>query len=238
MTNKKIPLTESFNVLIASYLGLIVAIGALTYVFVQAAATPQLSQQITAGTLVTDIRDASRVTVGSPSFTLSSTTFSFNCLTGGSASTGTLGSGTQRIYVDNPGVATNGWSLTIAATSGATALWQNGGSTQNYDFNDGGTSGCSDGGDTDTKAGQLTINPAAGTLTTDCTSCSSTNISLGTSTPFVEGTTNSVTLINAAAGSDDAGRWYLTGVGLSQTIPAEQPVDTYTLGLTITVTAS
>src|SRR6476620_10907082 len=88
------------------------------YVF--GASTSDFSQTINAGTLTTDIRDASRVSVTSPSVSMSAKTFSFNCPSGGSASTGTFGSSTQRIYVDNPNAANNGWTLTLAATSGAT----------------------------------------------------------------------------------------------------------------------
>lgn len=200
----------------------------------RAANTPNLTQTINAGTLTTDIRDASRVAVASPTFAMTTPNFSFSCQN----STGTVGSNTQRIYLDNPDAADNGWTVAIAATGGATALWQNGGSTQNFDFNDSGTAGCADTGDADTRAGQLTVNAAAGTITTDCTSCSTTNITKGSSTAFNQGTTDSITLLNAAAASDDVGRWYLTGVGVSQTIPAEQPVDNYTINLTVTATAS
>lgn len=203
-----------------------------------AASTPDFTQTISAGTLTTDILDASRVTVASPSAALTAKTFSFSCQSGGSASTGTLGTSSQRLYVMNPSAAANGFTLTIAATSGATSKWANTGVTRTYDFNDSGTSGCSDGADADSISGQLTIDPSAGTLTTDCLSCTSTNITKGSSSAFVQGTTDSVTLLNAAAGSDDVWRGYLTGATLSQTIPAEQAPDSYSINLTVTVTAS
>lgn len=201
---------------------------------VNAANDIDLTQTINAGTLTTDVRDASRVSVANPTFALGTSTFSFDCQT----TTGTMGTNSQRIYVDNPDAADNGWTLTIAATGGATTLWQNGGSTQNFDFNDPTSSGCSDGADTDTKGGQLTLDPSVSTITTDCASCATTNITKGSSTAYNQGTTDSVTLLNAAAASNDVGRWYLTDIGLSQKIPAEQPVDSYTLNLTVTVTAS
>lgn len=197
-----------------------------------------LSQTINAGALATEIRDENRATVASPSVAMSAITFSFTCQSGGGASTGTLGTNTQRLYVDNPDAADNGWTLAIAATSGATTLWQNTGSTQNFDFNDAGGAGCTDGADADTRPGQLTVNPTAGTLTADCGSCTTANITKGSSTAYVQATTDSITLLTAASTSDDIGRWYFTGVGLSQTIPAEQAATTYTLGQTITVTAS
>jgi hypothetical protein len=205
-----------------------------------AANTPTLNQTINAGTLTTDILDASRVTVGSPAVAFSAKTFSFDCQFSGSASTGLLGSNTERVYTINPDGADNGWTLTIAATSGVTTLWQNGGSTQNYDFNDptGANPGCTDGGDADSRPGQLTIDPSVSTINLDCGTCVATNVTKGSSTGFNQGTTDSVTLLNAAAASDDIWRGYLTGVGLSQTIPAEQPADSYNINMTVTVTAN
>lgn len=203
-----------------------------------AANNSTLNQSINDGTLATDIRDSSRVSVANPSVSMSAATFSYICLTGGSAPIGTLGSNSQRVYVDNPGAADNGWTLTLASTAGPTTLWQNVGSTQNYDFNDPASSGCTDGADTDTRGGQLTIDPSVSTITADCATCSTANITKGSSTGYSEGVTNSVTLLNAAAASDDYGRWYLTGAGMSQTLPAEQAVDNYTLNLTLTITAS
>ena len=216
----------------------------VTILFVAATAsaanTPTLNQTINAGSLSTDILNASRVAVGSPSAAFSAKTFSFDCQYGGAASTASLGSDSERAYVINPNAANNGWTLTIAATSGATALWQNGGSTQNYDFNDptGVNPGCSDGADTDSKAGQLSIDPSAATINLDCMTCTSSNVTKGSATAFNQGTTDAITLLNAAAASDDIWRGYLTGVAMSQTIPAEQPADSYSVNMTITVTAN
>ena len=205
-----------------------------------AASNSTFNQTINAGTLSTDIMDASRVTVGSPAVTMTAKNFSFNCQSGGSASTGTFGTNTERVYVSNGDAADNGWTLTIAATGGATSRWQNGGASQFMDFNDptGGTAGCTDGADADSTAGQLTVDPSVGTLTTDCGSCSTTNVSKGSSSAFNQGTTDSITLLNAAAASNDVWRGYLTGVNMSQVVPAETPADAYTLDLTLTVTAS
>lgn len=243
MHNQKYTYSGSFEIKAVQSMLLVVVTAMTVVAFLfghsaHAASTSDLSQSINDGTLTTDIKDASRNSVASPSISMSAVSFSYACLSGGSAPTGTLGSNSQRLYVDNPGAANNGWTLTLAATTGPTARWQNTGNTNNYDFNDSGSAGCTDGADTDTKAGQLTINPAVGTLTTDCATCTTANITKGSSAAYVESTTDSITLLNAAALSDDYGRWYLTGVGLSQTIPAEQAVDSYTLNLTLTVTAS
>jgi hypothetical protein len=204
-----------------------------------AASNSNFTQTINAGTLTTDIMDASRVTVGSPSVAMTAKAFSFDCQAAGTASTGTLGTNTERLYVNNGDAADNGFTLTVAATSGATSTWANGGATQTFDFNDptGTTAGCTDGGDADNRPGQMGINPAAGTLTTDCGSCTTTGVSLGTTTAFAQGTTDSITLINAGSTSTDIWRGYLTGAAVTQTVPAEQVPDSYTLNLTLTATA-
>lgn len=225
-------MNRAFQLILGGLLVVGITVGLGVQAF--AASNTNVTQTINMGTLASDIRDASRQTVANPTFALSATNFSFDCQT----TTGLLGSDSQRIYVDNPGAANAGWTVTIAATGGATTTWQNAGTTRSFDFNDPTTAGCTDGADTDTVGGQLTLNPSAGTLTADCTGCSTTNITKGSSTAYSEGTADSVTLLNAAAASDDAGRWYLTGVGLSQKIPAEQYVDSYTINLTITTTAS
>ncbi len=205
----------------------------LTVVYVRASSTSEFSQTINAGTLTTDIRDASRNSVANPSVAMSSVTVSFSCQT----SSGTFGTNTERIYVDNPGAADNGWTLTVAASS-TTATWQNASGTLAFDYNDATGSGCSDGTDSDSYAGQLTIDPSGGSITTDCSSCNTTGITLGSSAAFDEGTTDSITLVTAASNSSDVGRWYFTNFSVSQTIPAEQDADTYTIDLTLTVTAS
>lgn len=205
---------------------------------VYAADESDLTIQINPGTLEANILDENRVAVATPSASLSAKNFSFTCLTGLDASTGVLGTNTQRIYVTNPDAADSGWTLTMAATAGPTALWQNAGLTQNFDYNDTSSSGCADGADaSDTKAGLLAIDPSVGTFTADCVTCTTASITLGSSAQFNQGTVDSITLLNAAALSNDIFRGYLTGVGVNQTIPAEQPVDSYAINMTLTATA-
>ena len=215
----------------------IIALGTLTYV--KASSTSEFGQTITSGTLTTDIQDAGHTPVANPTVSMSNKNFSFDCQAGASASTGTFGTNSERIYVNNPDAADNGWTLTLAPSGGATDRWENAGATAFFDFNDpnGATAGCSDGGDSDAIAGQMTVDPSSATLTLDCSTCSVNNISLGSSAAFNEGTTDSITLLDAAAASDDVGRWYLTGTAISQTIPSEQNADTYNIDMTLTVTA-
>ena len=118
---------------ISATLGLVVLTAGVSSTALFAAQTSNFTQTITAGTLSIDIVDGSYVTVGSPSVTMSSKAFSFTCLTGGSASTGTFGTSTQRIYIKNPDGADNGWTASLAA-SAPTAVWD--GAVSDYDFND------------------------------------------------------------------------------------------------------
>ena len=207
------------------------------FVIVQAAPNSNITLSIVPGVLQTDIMDNNKVPVSAPTVALGNKNFSFDCQNGSNSATGNLGTNTQRVYVINPHAANNGWTLTIAATGSPTALWQNTSATQFFDFNDPTSSGCTDGSDADSRAGQLTIDPSVATITTDCLSCTLSGISLGSSASFNQGVTDSITLINAAAISDDAWRGYATGIGLSQTIPAEQAVDNYYINMTLTVTA-
>lgn len=204
-----IPLTAAVVSLV------IMGLGVGSYVL--ASSTSNFQQTINAGTLSIDIVDGSYVTVGSPSITMSAATFSFTCQT----VTGTFGSASQNIYVKNPDAADGGWTASLAA-SATTAIWDSTGT--DYDFNDSTGSGCTDGADADSLGGQMTVDPSVGTLAIgQCAACATTNITKGSSTPYVEGTTNSVTILTGAAASSDIGDWKLTGVSISQKIPLEQP---------------
>lgn len=215
----------------------LVVSGAMTAVAL-ASSTSNLTQVINPGTLSVDIVNGSYVTVASPTVAMSAKTFSFSCQTGGSASTGTLGTATEQIYVVNPDAADNGWTVSLAA-SAATDVWDSAGT--DFDFNDPTTGGCTDGaGDADALGGQMTVDASGGTLAVgNCASCVTTNISLGSSTAFNQGTTDSITLLTGATASNDIGDWTLRGVAISQTIPAEQPAaNDYDINMVLSVLAS
>lgn len=182
-----------------------------------------------AGSLASDIVDSGGTPVASPSVSMTSTTIGFGCQT----STGTLGVTNEKIRISNS-TGNPSWVLSIAG-SAPTSLWTQGGST--FDFNDGTSSGCADGGDTDTKAGQMTQNPSTATISPQ-SGCNNTGLSLGSNAGFAEGTTNSVTLLSAGGSSSTNCYWDLTGVSLSQTIPAEQNSVTYTMNYVVTVVAN
>ncbi len=181
--------------------------------------TSQFGQTISGGTLATFIGDASGVVVGSPSVSFTAKTISNAVQT----STGTYGSNTQRIYVDNPGGADNGWTLALAATSGPTGTWTSGSDT--YPFN-AASSGL----------GQLTVDATPGTITAEVGT--TTGITKGSPSTFSGGLNTPANLLTAATGADNINRVYLTGVSASQTIPASTPAGSYTINFTQTVTAT
>ena len=182
-----------------------------------------------AGQLTTDIVDAGEASVASPTIGLSSFGVSFSKQT----VTGTFGVAAQKVHVFNSTINPR-WTLALAATSGPTALWTAG--ANHYDFNDP-TANAADGPDADTYGGQMTVNPAAGTLT-PMSGCANTGVTIGSSSAFSEGVTNSVTLLTAGSSAAIDCYWDLTGVGISQTVPAEQPAGSYALNMTLTVTAN
>jgi hypothetical protein len=180
------------------------------------------------GLLSVDIVDSGDISVINPSVTMTSKTVSFTYLT----STGIFGATNQRVRVQN----TTGnplWLLTVAASGGNTSLWSAG--TPKYDYNDP-TANAADGGDLDLFGGQLTLNPAAATSTPG-PGCSNTGISLGSSNAFSEVALDDITLFSAGVGADTGCYWDLTSVGVSQTIPVQRTVGTYTLDMLLTVTA-
>lgn len=178
-------------------------------------ANSQLTQQINAGVLSTDIRDASNNVVASPSFSMSSLTVS----TLQQTVTGTLGTSSQRLSVNNPGGANNGWTLALNATTPGTGAWTSGGNSYAYN----GTAA----------TGQLTVNPAVGTITP--VSGGATGVTAGTSASFTSSTP--ITLMSASSSASQVWNGYITGIGLSQTVPAAQPSGTYSFSMTQTVTA-
>ncbi len=232
-------LLGKLNITIALALAVLMTggLGGATYVL--ASGTSNFTQTINAGTLAVDIVDGSYVTVGSPTMAMTAATFSFACQT----VTGSFGTASQVIYVANPDAADNGWTVSLAAQTPATDIWD--GAASDFDYNDGGGSGCTDtvhANDTDSVGGQMTVNPAAGTLAVgQCSSCVVTNVTKGSSAAFdaVTGPINTITILTGAASSDDIGDWKLTGVSISQKIPAEQPAASdYDINMVLSITTS
>lgn len=179
-------------------------------------ADSQLTQQINAGVLSTDIRDASNAVVANPVFAMGAVAVS----TSQQTATGTFGDNAQRISVDNPAGANNGWTLTLNGKTPATSQWTGGAGSYKYN---GATAA----------EGQLTVNATAGTITP--VTGGATGVSKGASATF--NSASPITIMSADASSADIWNGYITGIGLSQTIPAAQPAGTYTLDMTQTVAA-
>lgn len=187
-----------------------------------------------AGSLIADIVDASGNSVAAPTFGFSGILSPYTC----TSSTATFGTDSQRIRIKNT-TDTPGWSLSVAATDGSSALWSAG--TPKYDFNDGAGSptGCAAGLDNDTYGGQMTIDPSVGTVAPRAVSaCTTTGISKSSSAAFTEGSINAIALISGSATADTGCFWDLTGVDVSQQIPGGQSTGSYSINLTMTVVAN
>ncbi|HEX8762611.1 MAG TPA: hypothetical protein VF733_02515, partial [Candidatus Saccharimonadales bacterium] len=184
------------------------------------------------GTLTVDIVDAGGSTVSSPSVALDTTSVSLNC----QSIAGVFGAAAQRIRINN-GTATPGWTLTAAATAGNTITWSSG--TEQYDYNDssGTPAGCGDGGDADSQAGQLNLDPGVATLTPQ-SGCTSTGVSLGSAAGFLQAVQDNLTLASASSGAGTGCYWDITDIAVSQKIPAEKGAANYTLNITLTITAN
>ena len=86
-------------------------------------ANSKLSQTINPGVLSTDIRDSTNSLVNNPTFAMGATTVSSSLGSG----TGVFGDNDNRIYVENPGAADNGWTLTLNVVTPGTGVWSAGG---------------------------------------------------------------------------------------------------------------
>jgi hypothetical protein len=227
-------LLGKLNIAFALVLSVMMVGGLSGTTYVLASSTSNFTQTINAGTLAVDIVDGSYVTVGSPTMAMSAATFSFTCQT----KPGSFGTASEVIYVSNPDAADNGWTVSFAAQA-TTNVWDSAGT--DFDFNDSTGSGCTDGADAgDTVGGQMTVDASVATLAVgQCASCVVTNVTKGSSAAFVEGTTNTITILTGAAASNDIGDWKLTGVSISQKIPAEQPAASdYDINMVLSIAAS
>lgn len=224
-------LLGKLNIAITLFLAVLMAggLGGATYAL--ASGTSNFTQTINSGSLAVDIVNASYETVTSPTMAMTSATFSFACQT----KTGSFGTASEQIYVSNPDAADNGWTVSLAAAA-TTAVWDSAGT--DFDFNDPGSSGCVDDGattDTDSLGGQMTVNASGASIAQGPSSHGTTGISVGSSGSFVEGTTDSITIMSSD-GTTDVGDWTLQGVSVSQKIPAEQPAASdYDINLVLSI---
>jgi hypothetical protein len=161
-----------------------------------------------------DIVDSEGNPVATPSVNFSSRNFSWSA----QQSTGTIGVSSQKIRVSNTS-ATATWTLSISATGGSSSLWN--GATYSYDYNGLAT------------AGRLQVNASVSTITPQG-GCSTTGISKGSATYFVQGTQDSINLVTAGGAAQTNCYWDITGIVLTQDIPASQQADNYSISMTLT----
>ncbi|MGW8185584.1 MAG: hypothetical protein ACWGHO_05770 [Candidatus Moraniibacteriota bacterium] len=166
------------------------------------------------GSLAVDIVDAGGASVASPSVSFSSANFNW----GAQQSTATMGIPVQKIRVTNT-TTTPSWTLSIAGTV-STNLWTSGGNT--YDFNG------------DATTGRLNVN-ASGATVTPQGGCTTTGLTNGSSAYFIQSTQDSINLITAGASAGTNCYWDITGVNMTQDIPAAQLTGSYSLNLILTV---
>lgn len=194
----------------------------------------QFTLKINAGTLAIDIADTANdfATVASPTVAIgggSGIPASMTALVGAAAPAGTLGTADQAVFISNPDATAAGWTASLAATApAATAEWDSG--TAQFAYNA-----------ATAPAGQLTVDPSVATLTNGRSLVGTTGVSLSSSQTFVLGTTDVVTLVDAAAYVDETtgaakiGDWVIQGIALNQTIPAQTSSGDYTLPMTLSV---
>jgi hypothetical protein len=188
---------------------------------------------INPGTLLTDVRNALGEQIPNPRVPLGKVVNAIDCRSSGL--TGTLGNDSQRLYVYNPKAAFDGWTLTIAPAAGPDAQWE--GEESAFDFNDPGLDGCID-TDNDGVAGLLSIDPSTTTIAADCLACTTENLSLGHTQALSFAERDSITLLKANSLADELGRWYITGIDVTQSIPPAQDGDTYEIDMVLTATAT
>lgn len=181
-----------------------------------ALAVPELITS--SGVLSLAFVDAADAVVANPTFAFNNTPVS----TQAQSTTATFGTSSQRLKVFNS-LSTTGWTVGLAATGGPTAAWQRSGGGAQYAYNS-------------STNGQLAVNPTAGALAPQA-GCTVNGLSLGSAAAYNQGVIDSITLLNATSSAQMACGWYLTGVGLTQQIPAAQPTGSYSMDVTATVVA-
>ena len=169
-----------------------------------------LRSTIDPGVLSADIRDEFGDSIESPFLNLKAE--QSDCEEGGNLASGTF---EGRIYIENPQGTSDGWTLTLAEVdNGKTKDISNQYSCDNNDKT------------------VLSVDPTSAKLQTDCLTCTTKNILLGTNSVD---DTQSITLLRANGHSDSIGRWYITGIDVSRATsePASNGSD-----LILTATAS
>lgn len=162
------------------------------------------------GLLYTDMVDNTGTSISSPSLSFSTLSPGFSCQT----STATLGTSSAKIRIYNT-TSTPTWTVSLASSGGSSSVWNSGGNT--YDFNDSTGSGCTDGTDSDSVPGQLSLDFSSATITPQA-GCSATGITFGSNSGFTEGTTDSLVIAQASGSAQTGCYWDITGITVNQKI--------------------
>ncbi len=181
-------------------------------------------QAIPSALLESRLVDSSNNPIGPTSFPMSATTSRFTCQT----TTGTLTNSNAKIRAAAGSNYTSGWTLSLGATGGAGATWSNGaGST--YSYNNPAGSGCT--------AGQLTVNGTGATYQHPCINLGSGVTGFTGISSFSSGSVDSITLMSASPSATRECFRYAYGYALTQQIPPEKRSGSYSLPMTLTMTA-
>lgn len=214
----------------------VIAVGVMLNGYAQAQKTVTFTTTINPGVLLADIRNPFGQSINNPTLDFGKIINSYDCRTNNTALSAVLGTDEQRIYVDNPKAAFDGWTLTIAAANGASSKWL-GVTGAQFDYNDSSGEGCFD-GDGDGNGGLMSINSEHAYFNSDCKYCDTKNVFLGSTGTENFSESEQITILRANDQSDIQGSWYITDLEILQTVPAEQDGDTYSIEMVLTATAS
>lgn len=143
----------------------------------------------------------------------------------------------RNLYIANPDAAREGFTISIAATNGANAVWSQAGNSFVLDYNANDCSSVNKPLDIEgvtNYGGRMYIDPSVAELRTGkCAGCSTNGLQLGTANHFEYGNIDSITLVQASSSADNIADYILNGIKVSQTIPAMFSSGDYSLDMTI-----
>ena len=178
-----------------------------------------LTLSISNGTRAVNLVNGNGLNQTTTDIAMTSTNYSF----AGQTSTGTLGDDTpvaatddQIIHVSNP--TNTDWTLTFDL-NGSTN-WEDGLLTMPAN----GT----------TSTGLLAVDPSSAVILDSIGGSASAGITGASASDYNGG--SAVTLVTATGANAQYDEFFITGVGLTQNIPAEQEVGNYTINMTLTFT--
>lgn len=219
---------------------LLLLLGVLTLLAPKAyadSATVDVSQRLAEPISRITFQDANGTDIVSPLLHFPLRTASFICQDSSSGGKTFLSTERQKLAISVPDRASNGWDVSLAPTNGVAAGWTNSDNPTALAINDPNQGGCKSSDPlSGSFGGLMKIDPsdltADGVCSQGCIDAT-TSPTKGAATDFAQ--TQSASLFH----SDQPHIGWegtLTGVSLSQTIPAGTPSGDYSLPLTLTLT--